>query len=253
MSSDRKVLRHAVEEIQFGFFSDDDVRSVSVKQLTSPMTFDAFNAPLPGGLYDRCLGPVEAHSMCETCGQTQRDCPGHLGHIELAVDVYHPLLFKILFKVLRSKCFSCHKLRLSTSKTRVLAVKLMLVDAGRGQEARWLEADLLGYMKDVDPAGEDPSSTMATKYKEAFLTKLEQELRGAPKAAWSGGHDRTLRRELVEEFIRDMAVPKTCQNCGAHSPKIRTDGSDKFFQVPLSEKARAANRASNVPVTSALQ
>lgn len=48
MSHDRVVIRHAVEEIGFGFFSDEELRALSVKRITSPTTFDSLNQPLPG-------------------------------------------------------------------------------------------------------------------------------------------------------------------------------------------------------------
>lgn len=48
MSHDRTVIRHAVDEIGFSFFTDDDIRKLSVKRLTSPITFDTLNHPLPG-------------------------------------------------------------------------------------------------------------------------------------------------------------------------------------------------------------
>ena len=40
------------------------------------------------------------------------------------MSVYHPILFGALYKLLRAKCFSCHNLRLSKTKTRVAAVKV---------------------------------------------------------------------------------------------------------------------------------
>ncbi|CAN0149671.1 unnamed protein product, partial [Hapterophycus canaliculatus] len=35
------------------------------------------------GLYDPALGPVDRMMMCETCRQDQKNCPGHIGHIEV--------------------------------------------------------------------------------------------------------------------------------------------------------------------------
>lgn len=48
MSHDRTVIRHAVDEIGFGFLTDDEIRKLSVKRITSPVTFDTLNNPLPG-------------------------------------------------------------------------------------------------------------------------------------------------------------------------------------------------------------
>jgi DNA-directed RNA polymerase beta' subunit len=142
MSFDRQIIRHSVEEVRFGFLSDEEIRSVSVKQITSPMTFDALNNPLPGGLYDPALGPSQLRAVCPTCGQDQQSCPGHIGHIELAAEVYHPLLFHLLYKLLRNKCLSCHRLKLGSRKCRVFAVKMALCDAGEAAKARSLDEDL---------------------------------------------------------------------------------------------------------------
>eukprot|EP00903_Cladosiphon_okamuranus_P015157 g14015.t1 len=261
MSHDRTVIRHAVDEIGFGFLTDDEIRKLSVKRITSPVTFDTLNNPLPGGLYDPVFGPVDRMMMCETCGQDQKNCPGHMGHIELAVSVYHPILFGALYKLLRAKCFSCHKLRLSKTKTRVAAVKLMLVDAGRTQEALELDATLLGYLRE-DAKGADHNIlegtseeklASASKYRDHVLSCIEEDLESAQRAEWCGGHNRQLRRQLVDGLIKSMGACKRCENCGAFSPNIRKDGSNKLFQVPLSDKMRIANQSCNAQIVSAVQ
>lgn len=61
------------------------------------------------GLYDPTLGPVEQSATCVTCFLPYKDCPGHLGHVVLSVPVYQPLLFNVMFRVLRAKCFCCHR------------------------------------------------------------------------------------------------------------------------------------------------
>ena len=49
--------------------------------------------------------------VCSTCSLSQKECPGHMGHIELNVPVYNPFLFGELFKLLRRKCFFCHRFK----------------------------------------------------------------------------------------------------------------------------------------------
>ena len=39
---------------------------------------------------------------CSTCGLLYTHCPGHFGHIELAVPVYNPLVFGCAFCLMRS-------------------------------------------------------------------------------------------------------------------------------------------------------
>lgn len=56
----RNDVRHAKhlvpEKIAFSIFSSDDIKNLSVIKIYTPLTFDALGHPLPGGLYDKCLG-----------------------------------------------------------------------------------------------------------------------------------------------------------------------------------------------------
>jgi hypothetical protein len=60
-----------------------------------------------------CVCSVFQSISCPTCGLNAMYCPGHLGHVELAVPVYHPLLFDLMYRLLKSKCFYCHHFRTS--------------------------------------------------------------------------------------------------------------------------------------------
>jgi hypothetical protein len=40
------------------------VRKLSVKRVTSPLTYDSFNNIIPDGLYDPAMGPVDFNSRC---------------------------------------------------------------------------------------------------------------------------------------------------------------------------------------------
>ena len=71
-----------------------------------------------------------ARRSCPTCGLSQTECPGHFGHIELNVPCYNPILFDTMFKLLRLKCFNCHKFRAAENVIRLTTVKLGLLDAG---------------------------------------------------------------------------------------------------------------------------
>jgi DNA-directed RNA polymerase beta' subunit len=70
------------------------------------------------------------------------ECPGHLGHIDLALPVYNPTLFGDTLRLLKLKCFSCHRLRAPAARARLLGAQLMLLDLGRLSEALELEGRL---------------------------------------------------------------------------------------------------------------
>ena len=46
----------AIEGIEFGFFTANDTRTLSVKRITNPTTFDSLLHPVAGGLHDAALG-----------------------------------------------------------------------------------------------------------------------------------------------------------------------------------------------------
>lgn len=45
---DRQVIRAEITETHFGLYTDDEVREMSVKTITSPIAVDAQNIPLSG-------------------------------------------------------------------------------------------------------------------------------------------------------------------------------------------------------------
>lgn len=45
--------------------------------------------PRTKGPNDPRLGTLDRQYYCETCEESQNECPGHYGHIELATPVYH--------------------------------------------------------------------------------------------------------------------------------------------------------------------
>ena len=52
--------------LRFGFYGHGDVRAMSVKQITSPISYDALGHCVKGGLYDPSLGPTKVGVSCPT-------------------------------------------------------------------------------------------------------------------------------------------------------------------------------------------
>lgn len=127
--ANRKIVRSEVVLSRFSFYTDDEKKNeLSVCNIQSIDTLDASKRQIPGyvnvrpisskcvlismlnrGLYDPSLGPIDQHTICQTCNMNYMQCPGHPGHIELDVPVYHPLFFTDLVRVLRAKCVYCHR------------------------------------------------------------------------------------------------------------------------------------------------
>lgn len=51
-----------VEAVKFSLFTDEEVRKHSFKKITSPLMIDSVERPVPGGLYDPALGPIDENS-----------------------------------------------------------------------------------------------------------------------------------------------------------------------------------------------
>ena len=110
---------HHLEGVRLALYTPEETKKLSVKKLTNPETFDALLHPNFGGLYDPALGPTDKDDLCGTCAQNYIYCPGHFGHLELPLPVYHPLFFKELLQILRSSCFKCGDLLFSSTVKHV--------------------------------------------------------------------------------------------------------------------------------------
>ena len=101
------------ESLTFGFHTAEDSRKKSVAVISKTDDFDKKGIPIGGGRYDPLMGPLGKTDNkgneweCETCGQTFYRCPGHDGHIELSLPVYHPLFMKDLFGIIQLTCPIC--------------------------------------------------------------------------------------------------------------------------------------------------
>jgi DNA-directed RNA polymerase II subunit RPB1 len=90
----RASLR-TVKEIQFGIFSPEEIKGFSVAHIQYPETMDETRTrPRENGLGDPRMGSIDRNFKCGSCQESMNDCQGHFGHIELAMPVYHPGLFR---------------------------------------------------------------------------------------------------------------------------------------------------------------
>jgi DNA-directed RNA polymerase subunit A' len=119
MSED--TIHKIIEELYFGLFSPQDIRRQSVAEIQTADTYDEDGAPITSGLMDGRLGTLEPRQRCKTCGNTAIRCPGHFGHIELAVPIIHIEFTKIIHNLLQTTCRNCGRVVLP--ETRVAEVK----------------------------------------------------------------------------------------------------------------------------------
>ena len=59
--------QYCIEGVTFRFYSSDEIKALSVKEIKNPETFDSLSQPNIGGLYDPALGKI--FSFYFTCLQ----------------------------------------------------------------------------------------------------------------------------------------------------------------------------------------
>ncbi|HEY4674434.1 MAG TPA: DNA-directed RNA polymerase subunit A' [Candidatus Bathyarchaeia archaeon] len=119
-----EIIHKVVAEIYFGLISPQDVRKLSVVEIQTPDTYDEDGAPITAGLMDGRLGTLEPRQRCKTCGNTAIRCPGHFGHIELAVPIIHIEFAKITYDLLRATCRNCGRILLPDETAKKVRTRL---------------------------------------------------------------------------------------------------------------------------------
>jgi DNA-directed RNA polymerase subunit A' len=113
-----------IGEVHFGILSPQEIRRLSVAEIQAADTYDEDGAPILGGLMDGRLGTLEPRQRCKTCGNTALRCPGHFGHIELAVPIIHIEFTKIIHNLLNATCRNCGRLLLPPERIKRIRARL---------------------------------------------------------------------------------------------------------------------------------
>ncbi|KAL2149546.1 hypothetical protein VTH82DRAFT_8197 [Thermothelomyces myriococcoides] len=249
----------ALESVEFTFLSPEEIRSISVKRIENDSTFDNLLNPIPGGLYDPALGSW-GDSLCRTCNLNQAQCPGHPGHIELPVPVYHPVFMDQAYRLLRAQCVYCHKFRLPRHEIHKYTCMLRLLQVGLVQEANMIESfstsdlgEQLRKLKlsdvptvEADEAEEEGNnlqdSTMRARETYVRQVLREHRLKVNVGDIRKGKHEGAaeMRRALVKEFLAQIVKEKRCRSCDGISPVYRKDRWVQIFERDLSEREKAA-------------
>jgi len=99
-----KGVSRRIQGIKFAMISPDEVRRMSAIKIITADTYDDDGFPIEMGLMDPHLGVIEPGLRCKTCGGKVDDCPGHFGHIDLAMPVIHVGYVKDIMRMLQSTC-----------------------------------------------------------------------------------------------------------------------------------------------------
>lgn len=197
--------------LTFSTFSALEIKHLSVSKIVTPLSFNVLGHPLPGGLYDPALGPLDSNSICQTCSLNFVKCPGHLGHIDLPLPVINPLYHKSVGNLLKISCLNCHKILIPKTVKSVLLGQLKLLNAGLVAEAQELENKFSGLTtngeKTQDMLDEIILSSTIQDYVKQCIeqnSKLVRECKGEDE----------YRSLYIKNAICQIIKKKTCPFCG---------------------------------------
>ncbi|KAI0564777.1 DNA-directed RNA polymerase [Gracilaria domingensis] len=262
-------VSHAVRKFTFRFYSEEEVLKLSVRRITSAISFDELGRPVPFGLYDPVFGPTSFEDgACVTCGLTYASCPGHFGHIELPIAFPNPLSAALILKLLRSSCWNCHCLCLSESDLCLYYATLLFEDADSPQcgfavdAYRTLRKKVSSKGTTLEPSGAEamevepgPNRNSVIKNWYAFLNAMPQPiprfLRGinihdtdyveramleSAKDAWKQAKDsgslarhRSKGWKAAQGAMLASSSKTSCTICGLDPAKIRTGDRGRLF------------------------
>ncbi|CAB0034651.1 unnamed protein product [Trichogramma brassicae] len=138
--------------LKFFVLTEEDIKNLSCKKVTTPDSFNSLGHPLHGGLHDPHLGPLsETSEPCKICNSNVLKCTGHYGHIELPMPVVNPMFHKALQLALRISCLSCYTFQMKPYQKVLLASKLKLLRKGYITVVDQLEtnAAIFGNLEDL--------------------------------------------------------------------------------------------------------
>jgi DNA-directed RNA polymerase beta' subunit len=250
-----------IQGVEFGFLSARDVRSLSVKRITNETTFDTLLHPVAGGLHDAALGAF-LDNPCATCSLTSfQGCPGHCGHIELPVPVYHATFIDQLLRLLRGKCSYCHHFRIARVQVNDFVSRLRLIRCGLVREANEMHEHINVSTGKTAKAADGDGDSETDDAHEDIISQRNNYVKRCMKRAGISKHEARdvrqktdtvseARRLVLKEFYAQLVGGRSCKNCQGISPTYRKDRAIKFFRKNLSGKdkikmAQAEKRLQN--------
>ncbi|ERE66351.1 DNA-directed RNA polymerase I subunit RPA1 [Cricetulus griseus] len=212
-----------LQGISFGMYSAEELKKLSVKSITNPRYVDSLGNPSANGLYDLALGPADSKEVCSTCVQDFSNCSGHLGHIELPLTVYNPLLFDKLYLLLRGSCLNCHMLTCPRAAIHLLVCQLRVLEVGALQAVYELERILSRFLEETA----NPSAFEIQEELEEYTSKiLQNNLLGS-----QGAHVKNVcesRSRLIAYFWKTHMTAKRCPHCKTGRSVIRKEHNSKL-------------------------
>uniref|UniRef100_A0A4W5KQ13 DNA-directed RNA polymerase subunit n=1 Tax=Hucho hucho TaxID=62062 RepID=A0A4W5KQ13_9TELE len=211
----KEVPWRRLEGMTFGMYSAEEIRKLSVKNITNFRFLDNVGNVAPNGLYDLSLGPADSKEVCSTCMQDFNNCPGHLGHIELPLPVYNPLFFDKLYLLIRGSCLNCHMLSCPRAAIHLLLNQLKLLDVGALQEVYELEHVLNQFLEgNAQASGVEIQVANVVKFN-VLCSQIK--------------HLCEKKNKLITVFWRVQMSSRKCPHCKSGRSQVRREHNSKLI------------------------
>ncbi|KAL7073206.1 hypothetical protein ACQ4LE_007516 [Meloidogyne hapla] len=245
------------DAMEMKIYTSEEVRKISVMEITKADTFDEVGFPVRGGLYDCRLGPSEG--FCDTCKMSDNHCPGHYGHIELAVPVFNPLLFSFTNNIMKATCIHCHRFTIDSNSipTKILIAKLRAIDFGLSE----ILASIGGEIKNRIGNGEAIGDKIELLGEQAFLREIDSIIAKLANIdsvdclhSKNYFNQNILRNDLYEKeiliktYLKELLKRKTrCPICKRPNGILRNDFK-KAFLLDFTKQKSAVKARRSLPV-----
>ena len=164
-----------IASVQMGILTDVQIRKLSVVEITASTLYEKLQ-PKQNSLNDERTGTCDSKKKCKTCFNSMIDCPGHFGHIELPLPIYHSAYIAILVKLFRSICHHCHELILKQdniflTRAQKLPCKLRFVSLTKHTKTKHKCANCNMHVPSMKQSG----FTIKREWSKKFLDEVENK------------------------------------------------------------------------------
>ncbi len=145
-----RSITKKIGALDFSVLSPNEIRKMSATKVITADTYDDDGFPITMGLMDQRLGIIEPGLRCKTCGLKvgKNGCPGHFGHIDLAMPVVHVGFVKTIRNSLRATCRGCGRILL-TDKQIEEYKKVIQKNIGEGRDNSYIFKTIIAEAKKV--------------------------------------------------------------------------------------------------------
>lgn len=221
--------------LQFSNYSEDEIKKLSQIKIEEWISFDTLQNATAKGLADPNLGAYEDGRRCQKCGLLFNDtkgsfCPGHFGHVELALPVFNPVTFDVLVKWLKFSCMRCLQLLRHKSQISLFLKQMEALDYGLVTTVGELSFIYYEMLEEGKEAADKVINNELVGRLDDCLKSAISDLKNSGSLPDSDNHTRLIlacRQKLCDDFIRKKFT--MCPHCRQGIIPFRSESSSKLF------------------------